>query len=293
MLKNNIHLFFNKLFSKFKNNNDENNNVDNGENNNDGNNNSINLDIFDEISPTLLDRLLSEFILINPEIIKISPFNNELFEKLLKINGLYIKYIDNTLINDNCAEIAVTQNGLALQYIPENIHSSSIYMCAVINNPFSIQYMKDEFITYDILFAAVNRCGLTIYFAQIYFEKNIIDEEQLFELLLAATANNGYSILAFDIKKLILKQNIYMFSIYKNVLMSYPEYIREISCIYLSKHTILYDIAVYFMPMLLKYVPTEFQSEEMCYLASVRDFHSFEFAEKISADIFSLYKYIK
>lgn len=144
----------------------------------------INIDILcTSIDPSLYDNDindLDDFM----KYVSIDTLTNETYKSMLSINGIILKYIPISKLNNDLILASIDQysrcslkyvpndmftdelclnivkcNGKALKYIPIDKRTEKVIFQAVSNNGYALQYVPTEQMTDDIILAAVKRHG--------------------------------------------------------------------------------------------------------------------------------------
>jgi hypothetical protein len=221
---------------------------------------------WDEIYPDFkksqeYKELFNEYILNYPDMLHYyhKEIDTDVIKKMLKNNGLSLKFLlEEYKTYDLCLD-AVTQNGLALQWCEKFNNFSEIVEIAVKQNGLALKFASNGFknvhANKNIVLSAVLQNGLALEFTYYYYYYNNSYHEDE-DITLAAVKENGLAIQYVNIKtdELILesvKQNGLALQYYK-----YKSY----------EYSFAYE-AVKNNGLALQYVPNDIKNLELCRLA--------------------------
>ncbi len=122
---------------------------------------------------------------------KVLPLNelfNEIFKeiddtmliKIIMINGMAIRYVEQKRLTDQLLLLAVSSNGNILRLIEKDRLNRTIVLCAIKNNGLALEYVKPELIDKEIVLEALRENSRALQFVP----PSMITEEMI---MIAAT----------------------------------------------------------------------------------------------------------
>ena len=208
-------------------------------------------------------------------------FNNEIYLKIVKINGILIEKIPFEYITDQMCTIAI-ENKTPLKYIPEIFRSLDLCLKALIYDESAIKYIPHEFMNMQICNLAVDyNINAIIYIPYIIFSLEIyklivLKNSDLLQYIPKHFIVPELFLQNFDMKYSKLLYNMYNIcnemitsEICKNAILESAENIQFVPDKYKSIELIILIIKKY---GLIKYCPIDMLNYELCKIAVTKNY---------------------
>lgn len=177
---------------------------------------------------------------------------------LLKMDGTYIQYADESVVTEEMCEAAIDNTYWAFRVLPERFRNKHFAMIAFEKSPEAIQDIPEEFVDVQMAREAVE------YYGQLL--RNIPKQFQTKEICICAMQND-YQAKLKDVPASILDKDIIMAFFTNLSRKGSPQWLVLKT---LPKELIDADVclaAVRYDESNLKYVPEQYKSYEMCLIA--------------------------
>lgn len=209
---------------------------------------------------------------LNPDIFNLS----DNWVKLVEANGITLKYVPDEIITLELCMSAVTQNGLALEFVPPLLLNDDIIIQAITQNYKAISFIPQRFLKYEIISLALVLSKDPL--------KNILKDKKIkpflsYEDYKDAIKNKSLDLC--DVPTKFLNEQFCSEAIKANALniQFLPREYADIP----SYYTTAIEYASN-EDTILKYIPTEYKTNDVCISALKQTMSNLPFVPKILID---------